>query len=161
MKICTIYHSHSGTTRGVAEKVKAACGGELVEVTLKERHSLPVAYFLGWVRSMKHGRDPIEPEHIDISGFDCVVIGTPVWGRRPTPAITAAVEGLEGCMGKKAVLFATCRNAAGDTIPVLARALEEKGMVVRGQFVFTTHDLEDNEPANVLISKVKETGSEF
>ena len=43
MKICIIYHSHSGTTRGVAEKVKAACGGEPVEVRLKEKHSLPVA----------------------------------------------------------------------------------------------------------------------
>ena len=31
MKICIIYHSHSGTTRGVAEKVKAACGESLLK----------------------------------------------------------------------------------------------------------------------------------
>jgi hypothetical protein len=40
----------------------------------------------------------IEPESIDISGFDLVVFGSPVWAFKPTPVIHAAIEGLKGCM---------------------------------------------------------------
>jgi len=159
MKVQIIYHSHSGITRGVAEEVKAACGGELIEVKLKEGHSSPVAYFLGLWRSLKHEHDPIEPATIDVSSADVVVIGTPVWTRRATPAITAAVEALKGCRGKTAVLFATCGAAAGDTLPLLAEALAAKGMVVGGQFVLTARDIREKEQVSALISAVKESGS--
>jgi flavodoxin len=157
MKAKIIYHSHSGITRSVAERVQAACGGELTEVKLKEGHSSPVAYFLGRFRSMKKEYDPIEPAAMDFSGSDCVVIGTPVWTRKATPAVTAAVEALEGCSGKRAVLFATCGSAAGDTLPALARALEAKGMTVTGQFVFIRHDLRDETKMNALAECVEQT----
>ena len=158
MTICIIFHSASGITRGIAGKVNAECGGTLTEVTLPEGHSLPVTYFLGLYRSMKHEYDPINPDIIDVSGFDCVVIGTPVWARKPTPAIISAVEALTGCEGKKAVLFATCRSNAGDTLGILTRAVEAKGMIVRGQFVMRTRDIQDGMPVNALISRVKESG---
>jgi len=158
-KVQIIYHSHSGITRGVAEEVKSACGGELIEVKLKEGHSSPVAYFLGLWRSLKHEHDPIEPATIDVSQADLVVIGTPVWTRRATPAITAAVEALKGCRGKTAVLFATCGSAAGDTLPLLAEALAAKGMTIGGEFVLTARDIREKERVNALISTVKEFGS--
>jgi flavodoxin len=158
MNTCTIYHSHSGNTRGVAERVKAACGGDLIEVKLSEHHSSPVAYFLGLFRAMKHQHDPIEPGRIDVSAADVVVIGTPVWTRKATPAITAAVNALQGCSGKKVVIFATCGSAAGDALPTLARALEERGMTVTGQVVFTRHDLRDDDRIHALAECVKRTG---
>lgn len=158
MKTSIIYHSHSGNTRNIAEKMNAACGGELIEVKLREGHSSPVAYFLGLFRAMKHQYDPIEPATIDVSAADVVVIGTPVWARKATPAIIAAVEGLKGCSGKKAVIFATCGSAAGDTLPVLARALEAKGMTVTGQVVFTRNDLRDDDKMTALAECVKRTG---
>lgn len=133
VKAYIIYHSHTGTTRAVAERVQAACGGELIEVKLKEGHSSPVAYFLGLFRSLYHQRNPIEPAAIDVSSADVVVIGTPVWTRRATPAITAAGGALQGCRGKKAVLFATCGAIAGDTLPLLAGALEARGVHIAGQ----------------------------
>ncbi|MBN1195761.1 MAG: NAD(P)H-dependent oxidoreductase [Methanomicrobiaceae archaeon] len=146
MKAYIIYHSHTGTTRAVAERVQAACGGELIEVKLKEGHSSPVAYFLGLFRSLYHQRNPIEPAAIDVSSADVVVIGTPVWTRRATPAITAAVGVLQGCRGKKAVLFATCGAIAGDTLPLLAGALEARGVHIAGQFILIRHDLPDGDP---------------
>ncbi|WP_321504346.1 NAD(P)H-dependent oxidoreductase [uncultured Methanoregula sp.] len=158
MKTCIIYHSHSGNTRGVAERVKTACGGELIEIKLKEGHSSPVACFLGLFRLLKHETDPIEPATIDLSAFDCVVIGTPVWARKSTPAISAAVVAMKECSGKRAVLFATCGKAAGETLPLLARSLEARGMTVTGQFVFTSQDLRDDNKVNALAECVNQTG---
>jgi flavodoxin len=159
MKTCIIYHSHSGTTRRVAESVKSACGGELVEVKLKGGHSSPIAYFLGLFSAMRKEYSPIEPASIDVSSADVVVIGTPVWARKATPAITAAIEAMTGSTGKKAIIFATCGNAAGNTLPLLAEALTAKGMHIAGEFVLTTQDLEKKDPEQALVLRVKETGA--
>nr|WP_319376360.1 NAD(P)H-dependent oxidoreductase [uncultured Methanoregula sp.] len=158
MKTCIIYHSHSGVTRGVAERVKETFGGELIEVKLKEGHTTPIAYFLGLFRAIRHTSDPIEPSAIDVSAADVVVIGTPVWARKATPAITSAVAALRGCQGKKAVLFATCGSAAGEALPDLAHALEEKGMTITGQVVFTRQDLEKDDRMNALAECVMQAG---
>lgn len=158
MKTTIIYHSHSGTTRGIAQKIQEACDGDIIEVKLKEGHSSPVAYFIGLFRSLKHESDPIEPEIIDVSSADVVVIGTPVWTRKATPAIKAAVEALKGCRGKNAVLFATCRSSAGDTLPVLANALAEKGVRVAGEYVFDKNDVQDRDKIDALIAAVKSVG---
>lgn len=158
MKTCIIYHSQSGVTRCVAERLKEACGGDLIEVKLKEGHSTPAAYFLGLFRAIRHKSNPIEPAAIDVSAADVVVIGTPVWTRKATPAIISAVEALRECRGKKAVLFATCVSAAGKALPDLAHALEEKGMTVTGQVVFTRRDLEMDDRMHVLTECVMQTG---
>jgi NAD(P)H-dependent FMN reductase len=142
----------------VAKRLKAACGGELIEVKLKEGHSSPVAYFLGLFRAIKHETDPVEPAAIDVSAADVIVIGTPVWSRKATPAITSAVDALQGCSGKKAVLFATCGSAAGNALPGLADALARKGMTVTGQVVFTRQDLGKDERMNALAECVMQAG---
>src|SRR5271157_3554973 len=119
MKTCIIYHSYSGITRGVAEKIQKTCGGDLIEVTLKQNYSTLTAYTLGCYRAMKEECDPIEPETIDVSASDLIVIGTPVWAFKATPAINAAIAALKGCEGKKAVIFATCGGSAKDTLSIL------------------------------------------
>jgi flavodoxin len=159
MKPCIIYNSYSGVTRGVAEKIKGACGGDLVEVKSKEYSSRLTAYTIGIYRAMKGMSVHIEPETIDVSSYDLVVIGTPVWGQKATPAINEAVAALEGCTGKTAVLFATCGGNAGDTLPVLRKALEEKGVNVTGEFVFDKKGVKDPDRINAIINKVKSTGS--
>jgi flavodoxin len=159
MKTSVIYNSYTGNTRGIAEQIHEACGGDLVEVKSLQYSSRFTAYTIGCYRATKEECDRIEPASIDISASDCVVIGTPVWGRKATPAINGAVAALIGCEGKPVVIFATCGGKAGNTLPILAKALAAKGMTVAGQFVFTREDTRDAERVNALISKVKETGS--
>ncbi len=67
MKTSIIYHSYSGITRGVAEQIQKACGGDLIEVKLKKNYSSLTAYSLGCYRARKEECDPIEPETIDVS----------------------------------------------------------------------------------------------
>jgi multimeric flavodoxin WrbA len=126
MKTSIIYHSYSGVTRGVAEQIQKACGGELVEVKSKEYSSRLSAYTIGCYRAMKGMGDPIEPAIIDVSSADLIVIGTPVWAGRATPAINAAVAALVGCKGKSAVIFATCGGKERETLPILKRPLRQK-----------------------------------
>lgn len=155
MKTSIIYHSYSGVTRGIAEKIQKACGGDLVEVTLKKNYSSISAYSLGCYRAMKEMADPIDPEIIDVSASDLLVIGTPVWAFKATPAVNAAIAALKGCEGKKAVIFATCGGSAKDTLPILAKALEAKQVTVAGQFVLSKKEIEEGSKVATLVDAVK------
>lgn len=159
MKTSIIYHSYSGNTRSVAEKVRDACGGNLVDVKLTSDYSSLTAYTLGSYRAMKGVCDPIEQKVIDVATDDVIVIGTPVWAARATPAVNAAVAALRGCEGKKAVIFATCGSREGDTLPMLKKALLEKGVTVTGEFVFDRKGITDPVRINAMISAIKTAGS--
>jgi len=154
MKPSIIYHSYSGVTRGIAEKIQKACGGDLIEVKLKQNYSSITAYTLGCYRAMKEECDPIEPETIDVSSSDLIVIGTPVWAFKATPAINAAIAALRGCDGKKAVIFATCGSSAKDTLPILKKDLGAKGIAVIGEFVLTRKEIGEGQKVNILIDSV-------
>jgi len=154
MKTSIIYHSYSGITRGIAEKIQKACGGDLVEVKLKQNYSAITAYTLGCYRARKEECDPIEPDIIDVSTTDLIVIGTPVWAFKATPAINAAIAALKECDGKKAIIYATCGSSAKDTLTILKKALEAKGVTVVGQFVLTRKEIGEEQKVNALIDRV-------
>jgi flavodoxin len=97
------------------------------------------------------------PDNIDLSGSDLVVIGTPVWGGKPVPAIRKALAALTGCRGKKAVIFATCSGDPGTTLQVMEKELLAKEMIVAGQFSLTEKEIKDGTPVAALIAKVQET----
>ena len=155
MKTSIIYHSYSGITRGIAENIQEACGGDLIEVKLKKNYSSITAYSLGCYRAMKEECDPIEPESIDVSASDLVVIGTPVWAFKATPGINAAIAALKGCEGKKAVIFATCGSSAKDTLPILKKALAAKGVSVIGEYVLTRKEIGEGQKVNDLVASIK------
>jgi len=158
VNVCIIYNSYSGNTRSVAERVSAVCGGRLVEVTSKEYSSRLTAYTIGCYRAMNGMCDRIEPAVIDVSSDDMIVIGTPVWGGKATPAINAAVAALAGCEGKPAVIFATCGGNVRETLPLLKKALVAKGMSVTGEFVFDRAGKLDPDRINAMISRIKTPG---
>jgi flavodoxin len=159
VKTCIIYHSYSGVTRGVAEQISAACGGELVEVKPRKHYTKLTVYPVGGLRAMRGECDPIDPEIIDVSGCDLIVIGSPVWSFKPTPAINAALAALTGCAGKRAVIFATCGSQAGETLGIMKKRLEEKGAMVVGASVLTRKDVNDGAKVTELAGLVKAAGN--
>ena len=158
MKPVIIFHSYSGTTRSVAEQVAAACSGTMTEVRSTQYSSRLTAYTVGCYRAMKGESDPIEPATIDAATASVIVIGTPVWAGRATPAINGAVAALDGCAGKKAVIFATCGKNTGETFPRLRQALEARGVTVAGEFGFDRTGVKDPARIEDLIRAVQAAG---
>jgi flavodoxin len=158
MKTCIIFYSYSGVTRGIAEKIRTACGGDLIEVRSKEDYSAITAYTLGCIRARREQSDPIEPEVIDVSSYDIIVVGTPVWAWKPAPATNAAIKVLKGCEGKKAVIYATCGSQAGETLPIMKKGLEEKGVTVIGEVGFTRKEVNGGKKIQELTGYILPTG---
>jgi len=155
MKTTIIFHSYSGVTRGIAERIQAACGGDLIEVKPKTPYNKLTAYTTGSMRARREEADPVDPAEIDLASSDLIVIGTPVWFWKTTPVANGAINALRNCGGKRAVVFATCGSKAGEAIPIMKRALQEKGVTVVGECVLTQKDIGDAKKVEALIGAVK------
>lgn len=78
-KILVVFYSRSGTTRRIAKALSEALKCDLEEITEPE----PRTGLLGYIRSLLEatGKRPstILPKKHEVSSYDLVVIGTPVW----------------------------------------------------------------------------------
>ena len=78
-KTLVVFYSRSGTTRRIAEALSAALKCDLEEITEPRRRT----GFLGYIRSLLEASrkrpSTIAPKKRDVSSYDLVVIGTPVW----------------------------------------------------------------------------------
>jgi flavodoxin len=155
MKITIIFHSYSGITRGIAERIQAACSGDLVEVKPKTPYNKLTAYTTGSMRARREEADPVDPGEIDLASSDLIVIGTPVWFWKTTPVTNGAIRALKNCQGKKAVVFATCGSKAGEAIPIMKRVLQQKGVTVVGECVLTRKDIGNEQKIAELMDAVK------
>jgi flavodoxin len=154
MKICIIYHSESGNTRHVAQHLATACNGSLVEVCDRASY-LPLARFLTWCKKARgEEKTPIEPVSIDVTGYDILVFGSPVWAFRPTPVIHAAIDSLKGSERKKAVAFSTSGGTPGKTGEMFRKWIEARGMTFAGAMDIHQNDIENEKRNQGLLSLV-------
>ncbi len=161
MAVCIIYHSETGNTRAVAERLASLVEGVLVAVTDLAHYSKIGMYLKGGRRAVKGELASIEPAVIDLSRYDTVVIGTPVWAGNPTPAINAAVRALAGIEGKPVVIFCTSGGAPGRTLETLTAMLEGRGAVVRGATPFTARDARAGDGVDALADIIRRSEKEM
>lgn len=159
MRIEIVYHSLSGNTRRVAELLRSRIEGlgdsaDLVEVHDLHQYSTLTAYMVGAPRAMRGEAAAVDPVEIDVTDYDVVVVGTPVWAFAPTPAVNGAVAALRGAEGKDAVVFVTSGGAPGEAAERLGTALEQRGARVRGAVQFDRRDLENEERLAELVAIV-------
>ena len=154
LNIGIICYSYSGITRALMEKIHTVCGGDLIEVHTVKKYRTFTVYTAGCLRSRQEEIDPIIPEVFDVSGYDLLVIATPVWAWKPAPAANAIISGLSGCEGKKAVICATYSNNPGECLPLLRKRLEERGVRVLGEAGLSRRESEDPIARNELISMI-------
>ncbi len=154
IRACVIFYSYSGITRGVAEGIRNASGCDLIEVKTKNPYSSFSVYTTGVLHSRKGACDPIEPEVIDVSGYDFLIIGTPVWAWKPSPAINAAIRALKGCEGKMAVIFTTCSNQPGEALPIISKALSDRGVRVMAEISLDSKDTKNPDAGGELLRQI-------
>jgi len=154
LRACVIFYSYSGITRKVAEGICNAGGCDRIEVKTRTPYSAFTAYTTGVLRSRKGAFDKIEPDEIDVAGYDFLIIGTPVWAWRPAPAINATIQALCNCDGKPAAIFTTCINQPGEALPLMRKALEEKGVNVLAEISLNQEDTKNPDAGGELLKRI-------
>jgi flavodoxin len=159
MKICIIYHSETGNTRHVAQHLASACDGHLIEVCDRASY-MKLTRFLVWCK-MARGEEKtaIEPSSIDVSDYDQLIFGSPVWAFKPTPAIHAAIDALKGCEGKKATAFCTHGGRPGQTAEIFQKWIEARGMKCVGNANISEKDIENEKKTKELAVALIKNGN--
>jgi flavodoxin len=131
MKKLVIYYSKLGNTEFVAEKIAKAINADMLE--LKRKHPLPMRrvplLIRGGFQATIQRKPDLEPYHKDISEYDLLILGTPVWNKRINPTFWSFFE-QEQIKGKKVAYFCTCLGNRGKTVDQFNKVLKKENSIL-------------------------------
>ena len=116
----------------MAERLREVLGADLVEIRdLKKRRGL-----FGFLRGARDAHLGLKTELatscFDLSKYDLIIFGTPVWAQNPTPALTTFLDTCN-LIGKKVIIFVTSRGVGyRRAIDILKGTVETRGGRVVG-----------------------------
>ena len=115
MKSIIIFYSYSGNTRKVtnllAEYLKEKGQTDIIDLRpMDESHS----FFGQCRRAFLKKRAKIETVNFNLSGYDLICLGTPVWAFAPTPAMNTYLDKCFGLENKEVILFTTYGSGTGN-----------------------------------------------
>lgn len=105
MKSLVVYYSRTGNARYVAQTIAAEIGADTEEVIDKKKREGALGFISGGRDAMSGKGTEIAPTTKSPLGYDLVVVGTPIWGGRPTPAIVTYLKNNNLAEKKVAVFF--------------------------------------------------------
>ena len=114
MKSLVIYYSYSGNTEKVAKILKDILS-QKGEAEMRQLKPLDESdnFFYQCVRAFKGRRALLSDENFNLSEYDLICIGTPVWAFAPTPAINTFLDKCSSLNNKTAVCFMTYGSGTG------------------------------------------------
>lgn len=158
MKTLVVYYSRDGSTRRVAEELKAQLGADIEEITEPKGRGGP----LGWMRSGKEGSSgavvQINPPKADPSTYDLVAVGTPIWAWNVSSPVRSYLTAMRGKLPRVA-FFCTMDSKPGETFKVMeglaGKAPVATAEVTSGEVKSGAH----KERAKAFAEKIKATSS--
>jgi flavodoxin len=106
LKSLVVYYTRTGNARFVAETIAAEIGSDAEEVIDMKKRSGILGY-LGGGRDARQGKETqIAPSKKSPADYELIIVGTPVWASRPTPAISTYLK-KNDLSGKKIAIFFT------------------------------------------------------
>lgn len=139
MKI-VIYFTYTGHTKIIAEKIKEKLGCDI----LKLEPVIPYSNDYNKVvdDEQNSGSSNILPEikdiDIDLSKYDEIIIGTPVWWYRPAPVVRAFLKKYD-LSGEKVIPFATNAGWLGKGLSEIKTFCPNSEVVDEMNIVFSTN----------------------
>ena len=136
-KTLVVYFSLEGNTRLVANELKKRIGADLLE--LRPAKAYPTGGFTKFLwggKSVLMKETPeLEPFYLDLSPYDTVVLGTPIWASSIAPPLrTFLQDAARSLASKRVVAFACC--AGGDPGKAIEQIQELANTKVRATAVF-------------------------
>lgn len=156
MRTIIIYYSYTGNTKKVAEILAEYLKGKYeVEVLRLEALDESVSFFRQVARALFHKKAKISPLEFDLSDYDLICLGTPVWAFCPAPAMNAYLRDCSGLENKPVVLFTTYGSGAGvgRCLNYMQESLSKKGTKDFKKFFIQQFKVNDKEFVNKAISE--------
>ncbi|MBR0471261.1 MAG: flavodoxin [Methanosphaera sp.] len=129
-----VYYSRTNNTREVSEIIAEENDAKLVEIKDKKSRSGALGYALGAVDSVIGKKTSISYEKVNLSEYDTIYIGTPVWASKPAPAVLQFIDEND-FNGVNVITFATMMSSGGNkTVNAMNDKISAKGGIVKRSF---------------------------
>ena len=115
MKSLVVYYSRSGNTRFVAEKISQKIGGDIEEIIDKKRRKGPLGFVIGGFDATRGRKTDIAEMKKSPRDYDLIVVGTPMWNKRITPAVRTYLEDNK-LSEKRVALFCTNHGSQSERV---------------------------------------------
>jgi flavodoxin len=106
MRSLVVYYSRSGNTRFVAEKISQEIGADTEEIIDKKKRKGLLGFILSGYDATRGRVTKIAEMERSPKDYDLVVVGTPMWNKRITPAVRTYLRD-HNFSGKQVALFCT------------------------------------------------------
>ena len=122
-----VYYSRTSNTKEISQLISQKVGGELLEIRDKKVRSGVTGFVMGAVESVMGKKTNITYDKKDLSAYEKVYIGTPVWASKPAPAIIQFIEEND-FNNVDVVTFATFMGSGGkSTTNEMNKLIKAKG----------------------------------
>ena len=78
-RILTVYYSNNGNTKNVGVNINSIVGGDIKEIELTEKYPSNIFTMSKLVRKQAKENYLPQIKNIDISNYDVIFVGSPVW----------------------------------------------------------------------------------
>ncbi len=115
MKDLVVYYTLEGNTGYVADKIKEITGADTLRLVPKKAYHTKgfAKFFWGGKSAVMAEKPELEAYNIDLSLYDRIIFGFPVWASNFTPPLRTFIENESAKIkGKKFVAFA-CQSGGG------------------------------------------------
>jgi flavodoxin len=99
-----VYYTRSGNARFVAETIAAEVGADVEEIIDLKKRSGILGYLSGGSDARRGRGTEIALTKKSPDGYDLIIVGSPIWAGRATPAITTYLK-KNDLSGKKVAVF--------------------------------------------------------
>ncbi len=159
MKAIVVYFSQTGNTEKVAKEIARTLDRNGIDVkTLSIERSRKRTYEENVEDAKKEEKAKIEEVNTDLSDFDMLFIGTPVWCGKPATPINAYMDQCEGLEGIEIIPFLT-HGGGGPamTFDIIEDELIPKGGTVIEKLSLSSEEVgseDEKEKVEELISRL-------
>ena len=157
MKNLIVYYSFSGNTELTAKTLAEIIKADVIKLEDVTKPSREQAYGAGKEASKQGKSWPIKPFNKDLSDYDRIFVGCPVWFGMPTPEFNAFIEQVD-FNGKQVIVFVSLGGGSPDNaIKTMTEKVTAKGGKVVSSFFVRTKNVTKDDIAN----KTKEISSKY
>jgi flavodoxin len=106
LKSLVVYYTRTGNARFAAETIAAEIGADVEEIIDMKKRSGAMGWLSGGSDARRGKETEIAPTKKSPADYNLIIVGTPVWASRPTPAVTTYLK-KNNLSSKKVALFFT------------------------------------------------------
>lgn len=137
MKAAVLYYTFGGATKKEAERIGAELDAPVYRVREAKNRSLFGSFIPGGFQARKRKKPKILPVECDLSQFERIYLGCPVWAAYPAPAFNAILDLLPS--GKEVEIFLCAGgNDPRESDEQTRRLVEARGCTVTKLYTIPT-----------------------